>query len=557
MAKTFQPWRDVRVGELLTRLAERQPDREAVVAPTQGVRWSFAELERRARRVGRGLLALGIRPGERVAVWANNLAEWVVLQFAAAKVGAVLVTMNTALRRAEAEYLLKQSEARALVLAPGFKGVDYLEELAGVVPELFRGSPEELRPARLPELRHVIVLGDQAPPGARTWAELEEAAARVPEAELDRGEARLQLDEVINMQYTSGTTGFPKGAMLSHRNIVNNGYWVGEQQRLSAGDRVCTPVPLFHCFGCVIAVLGSFTHGATLVLVPQFEPGLVLETVAGERCTALYGVPTMFLALLEHPERDRFDLASLRTGIMAGSLCPEELLRRVRRELHLPELTIAYGLTEASPAVTQTAIADPEPFCSATVGRPLPEVEVKIVDPQTGQTVSRGQAGELWTRGYLVMKGYFNNPEATRLAVTPDGWLRTGDLAAQDEQGYLTITGRLTEMIIRGGENIYPKEIEEGLRQHPKVSDAAVYGVPSRTYGEEVAAAIRLAPGASASPEEIQEFCRGRMADYKIPRYLEFVDGFPQTASGKIQKFKLRERARRDLALEGRGPAGL
>jgi fatty-acyl-CoA synthase len=550
----FHALRDVRVGELLTHLAERQPTREALVAPAQAVRWSFAELDQRARRIARALLALRIQRGDQVALWANNIPEWVVLQFAAAKVGAVLVTVNTALRRAEVEYLLKQSEARALVLIPGFKDVNYLHELAGIVPELLSQSPDSLRPAQLPELRHVVVIGGDRPAGGWSWDQLGELAAQVPEAELEKVESSLGLDNVINMQYTSGTTGFPKGAMLTHRNIVNNGYWVAEQQRLGPADRVCTPVPLFHCFGCVIAVLGAFTHGATLVLVPQFEPSLVLETVTTERCTVLYGVPTMFIAMLEHPKHNRFDLSSLRTGVMAGSLCPEELMRRVRRDMHLRELTIAYGLTEASPAVTQTGVDDPEPMRSASVGRALPEVEVKIVNPMTGKTVPMGQPGELWTRGYHVMKGYFNNAEATEKAITPDGWLRTGDLASQDSQGYIAITGRLSEMIIRSGENIYPKEIEEFLRRHPKVSDAAVYGVPSRYYGEEVAAAVRLAPDKMASAEEIIEFCQGRIADYKIPRYIQFVESFPQTASGKIQKFKLRETAAREFSLDPSPP---
>jgi fatty-acyl-CoA synthase len=548
----FRPWRDVCVGALLTRLAEQLSDHEALVAPAASRRWSFAELEQRARTLARGLAALGVRRGDRVAVWANNIPEWVLLQFASAKVGAVLVTVNTALRAGEVHYLLQQSGARVLVLVPGFKEVNYLAELTSVVPELADSAPGELRSARLPELRHVILIRKEKFPGTWSWAELEAAASRCPEDDLTRLQDSLGLDDVINMQYTSGTTGFPKGAMLSHRNIVNNGSSVAEPQRLQPGDRVCTVVPLFHCFGCVIAVLGAFTHGATVVLVAQFEPGLVLETIERERCTALYGVPTMFIAMLEHPEFPGFDISSLRTGIMAGSLCPPELVRRVRRDMHLPELTIAYGLTEASPAVTQTLPDDSEPERSATVGRALPEVEVKIVDPASGETCAPGEPGELCTRGYHVMRGYFRDSEATRKAITPDGWLRTGDLAIMDAQAYVTITGRLSEMIIRGGENIYPKEIEEFLRSNPKVSDAAVYGVPSRFLGEEVAAAIRLVPGAAAVAEEMLEFCRGKIADYKIPRFIKFVESFPQTASGKIQKFKLRETAVQDFALDQR-----
>lgn len=554
-ALRFHPLRDVRVGELLSRLATALPDHPALIAPTASVRWTFRELEARARRLARGLLALGIAPGDRVAIWANNVPAWVVLQFAAAKVGAILVTVNTALRRDELAYLLRQSETRALFLVPGFKDVDYLSELASLLPELGRAQPGALHSAHWPELRHVVLIGGKHA-GAWDWEQIEEGAAQVPEAELETRERALQLEDVINMQYTSGTTGFPKGAMLTHRNIVNNGCWVAELQRLTQDDRLCVVVPLFHCFGCVIAILGAYTHGATVVLVPQFDPQLVLETVSRERCTALYGVPTMFLAELEHPDFARYDVSCLRTGVMAGSLCPEELVKRVMREMHLPELTIAYGLTEASPAVTQTAIDDPLEARCRTVGRALPGVEVKIVDPNTGAELPHGREGELWTRGYLVMKGYYNNPQATHEAITSDGWLRTGDLASMDAGGYLVVTGRLKDMIIRGGENIYPKEIEEYLRKHPAISDVAVYGVPSRHYGEEVAAAIRLRAGASLTPGEIEAFCRGHVASYKIPSYIKFVDSFPQTASGKIQKFKLRETAAQDFALDLPVPAG-
>ncbi|MFQ5927826.1 MAG: AMP-binding protein [Terriglobia bacterium] len=534
---------------MLTRLAAELPDHPALVAAPAGVRWGFCELETQARRLARGLLALGIGQGDRVAVWANNIPAWVVLQFAAAKVGAILVTVNTALRRDELAYLLRQSEAKALFLVPAFKDVDYRHELVGLLPELQSARPGSLASVHFPELRHVVLMGGELT-GAWRWEQVEESAARVPEAELERRERAFNLDDVINMQYTSGTTGFPKGVMLTHRNIVNNGYWVAEKQRLTTADRLCTVVPLFHCFGCVIAVLGAYTHGATLVLVPHFDPQLVLETLSRERCTALYGVPTMFLAEREHPDFARFDLSCLRTGVMAGSVCPEGLVQRVMREMHLPELTIAYGLTEASPAVTQTSMDDPRELRCRTVGKALPEVEVKIADPKTGSELPRGQEGELWTRGYLVMKGYYNNAEATRQAITPEGWLRTGDLASMDAGGYVVITGRLKEMIIRAGENIYPKEIEEFLRKHPAISDVAVYGIPSRFYGEEVAAAVRLKSGASLTLGEIEAFCHDQIARYKIPRYIKFVDAFPQTASGKIQKFKLRETAAQDFPLE-------
>ena len=501
------PYRDLTIDELLRALARDFPDNEAVVTPN--IRWTFAELERRAETVARNIAALGLRKGDRAAVWATNRPEWVLLQFALARVGVILVTMNTSLKGHEVEYLLRQSQANALFLIGRFRDLNYVE--------IFRALPP------LPELRHVFCIDPGAAPhGMRSFSELE---AGGPPAVFEP----QTIDDVINMQYTSGTTGFPKGVMLSHRNILNNGAAIGDVLGYTPHDRVCVPVPLFHCFGCVIGVLGAFTHASTIVLVEAFDALQVLEAIHRERATSVYGVPTMFLAELEHPDFAKFDMTSLRTGVMAGSLCPVSLMRRVISDMHIPEITICYGLTEASPVITQSRRDDPLEKRVSTVGQALPEVEVKIVD------------GELWSRGYHIMKGYYRDPEATARAITPDGWLRTGDLAAVDADGYYSITGRLKELIIRGGENIAPKEIEELLRTHDAISDAAVFGVPDEYFGEEVAVAIRLKTGATMTAEEVREFVRIRLARFKVPKHVQFMDAFPQTASGKIQKFRLRE----------------
>jgi fatty-acyl-CoA synthase len=519
------PFRDVTVGQLLTRLACTLPGHEALVYHDGNLRWTFSALEQEARLIARGLMAAGVARGDRVAVWATNVPEWIVLQFALAKAGAILVTVNTSLRAREIEYLLRQSEASTLVTISGFKGVDYMEE--------FRESG-----AKVPR---VIFIGDSCPGDAMPYARLRELAAAVSHAELDAREATVGVDDVINMQYTSGTTGFPKGVMLSSRNIVNNGYWIGEGLGYTPADRLCLCVPLFHCFGCVLGVLAAFTHGACLCPVEFFEPVRVLETIDGEQCTAVYGVPTMFLAELEHPEFARFNTSSLRTGIMAGALCPEPLMRRVIDEMHLPELTIVYGLTETSPGLTQTPRDAGLVERTQTVGRVLPEVEVRIVDPQTGATVATGADGELWAKGYVVMQGYYQMPEATAAAITPDGWLKSGDQASIDEAGRVRITGRIKDIIIRGGENIAPKEVEDVLRGHPAIADASVYAVASEFFGEDVGAAVRLQPGAAIDVDEVQAFCRERLARFKAPRFIRVVDAFPLTASGKIQKFRLRE----------------
>ena len=526
------PFRDVPVGQLLTRLSTALPGNEAVVYADRGLRWTFSALEREARLIARGLIALGVARGDRVAVWATNVPEWLVLQFALAKVGAILVTVNTSLRAREIEYLLRQSETSVLFTIGGFKGVDYVDELreAGAIGH--RGEQQGL-----PHLQHVFFIGESCPEDLTPYANLAALAESVTDALLDAREARVGVDDVINMQYTSGTTGFPKGVMLSSRNIVNNGFWTGEGLGYTPSDRLCLCVPLFHCFGCVLGVLAAFTHGVCLCPVEAFEPRLVLDTVHRERCTSLYGVPTMFLAELEHPEFEQFELGSLRTGIMAGALCPEPLMRRVIDQMHLPELTIVYGLTEASPGLTQTPRNADLIERTQTVGRTMPDTELRFVD------------GELWARGYSVMKGYYNMPDATAAAIDSDGWLRTGDQASIDEAGRVRITGRIKDIIIRGGENIGPKEIEDVLRDHPAIADASVYGVASEFFGEEVAAALRPKPGATIDPEDVRAFCRERMARFKVPQFIRLVDGFPLTASGKIQKFRLRELHEAELRL--------
>ncbi|GAB6081339.1 AMP-binding protein [Desulfuromonas carbonis] len=538
------------MGGLIEEIARRFPDNDCLVYADRNLRYSYREFDQRCDRIAKGLLKLGVKKGDHLAIWATNVPEWVVLQFASARIGAVLVTVNTSYKTAELEYILRQSDATALFLVAGFKDTDYVETLYQIVPELKGATAGRVQSATLPRLERVIFLGAEAPPGLLPYGELEALGRAISDAELAAVKATLDEHDVINMQYTSGTTGFPKGVMLTHHNIVNNGFNIGECMKFTEKDRLCIPVPFFHCFGCVLAVMACVTHGSTMVPVETFNPEQVLQTVEAERCTALHGVPTMFIAELEHPAFHRYDLSSLRTGIMAGSPCPTEVMKRVIRDMHASEITIAYGQTESSPVITQTRTDDPIELRVATVGRALPNVEVKIVDIETGASLPPGKQGELCTRGYLVMKGYYQMPEETARAIDPDGWLHTGDLAVMDENGYCKITGRIKNMIIRGGENIYPREIEEFLYTHPKVADVQVYGVPDRKYGEQVMAAVKLKEGVACSEEEIRDFCKGRIANYKIPYYVKFVDEYPMTASGKIQKFKLRDMAIRDLSLE-------
>jgi fatty-acyl-CoA synthase len=541
------------VGGLLDQMAEQFPDNDALVSVEQDLRYSYQEFNDVCRKVAKGLVSLGVKKGDHVSIWANNVPEWVILQFATAKIGAVLVTINTSYRSAELEYILKQSDSNSLFMVQGFKGTDYVETLYDVVPEFRNRTAGFSRSEKLPCLERIVFIGEETPGGMINFNELYDLAGTVDDATLASIEASLSPHDVINMQYTSGTTGFPKGVMLTHFNIVNNGYNIGECMRFTEKDRLCIPVPFFHCFGCVLAVLACVTHGATMVPIETFNPLLVLQAIEKERCTAVHGVPTMFIAELEHPDFDKYDLTSLRSGIMAGSPCPIEVMKRVIRDMHASEITIAYGQTESSPVITQTLTDDPIELRVATVGRALPEVEVKIVDIETGTTLPPGKQGELCTRGYLVMKGYYKMPEETAKVIDAEGWLHTGDLAVMDENGYCKITGRIKNMIIRGGENIYPREIEEFLYTHPKISDTQVYGVPDRKYGEQVMAAIVLKKGVEMTEEEVKEFCRGKIAHYKIPFYVKFVDSYPMTASGKIQKFKLREMAIRELQLEDAG----
>jgi fatty-acyl-CoA synthase len=539
--------RDVTVGDLLSRLAQALPLNEALVY-AEGPRYTFESLEREARTIARGLIALGVEPGERVVLWATNVPEWIVLQFALAKIGAILVTANTSLRSKDIAYLLRQSEAATLVTIRGYRDVDYIAALAevGVVGET---------PGAIPGLKRIIYIGAEAPAGCIPYEALRANAAQVPDAEVDTRSARVGVDDVINMQYTSGTTGFPKGVMLTSRNIVNNGHALGAGLGFTPADRLCVCVPLFHCFGCVIGVLGAYTHAACLCVVESFDAKRVLEMIHRERCTAVYGVPTMFIAELESPDFAKYDLSSLRTGVMAGALCPEPLMRRVMTDMHLPEITIIYGMTESSPGITMTPRQSSIVQRSQTVGPALPELEVKIVDPATGEPRAAGERGELCCRGYNVMKGYYNNPDATRAAIDADGWLHTGDEASLDPDGYFRITGRIKDLIIRGGENIAPKEIEDRLREHPAVADAYVYGVPDAFFGEAVAAAIRLKPdttyqGDAATSTQLSAWCADTLAKFKVPKYVRFVSEFPMTASGKIQKYKLREDHHKQLSAD-------
>jgi fatty-acyl-CoA synthase len=541
------------VGGLLDQMAERFPANDALVSVERDLRYTYREFNEVCRKVAKGLVSLGVKKGDHVSIWANNVPEWVILQFASAKIGAVLVTINTSYRSAELEYILKQSDSNSLFMVQSFKGTDYVETLYDVVPEFRDAAAGFSRCEKLPFLERVVFIGEETPCGMINFNELYAMAETVDDATLASIEAELSPHDVINMQYTSGTTGFPKGVMLTHFNVVNNGFNIGECMRFTEKDRLCIPVPFFHCFGCVLGVMACVTHGAAMVPIETFNPLQVLQAIEKERCTAVHGVPTMFIAELEHPDFEKYDLTSLRSGIMAGSPCPIEVMKRVIRDMHASEITIAYGQTEASPVITQTRTEDPIELRVATVGRALPEVEVKIVDIETGATLPPGKQGELCGRGYLVMKGYYKMPEETAKVIDAGGWLHTGDLAVMDEHGYCKITGRIKNMIIRGGENIYPREIEEFLYTHPKISDTQVYGVPDRKFGEQVMAAIVLKKGVEMTEEEVKEFCRGKIAHYKIPYYVKFVDSYPMTASGKIQKFKLREMAICELQLEDAG----
>ena len=540
------------IGETISvhfdRIAARWSNREALVVRHQDVRWSYAELKERVDTFAAGLLALGLEPGERVGIWSPNNAEWVITQFATAKAGLILVNINPAYRVYELEYALNVVGCKALITATAFKSSDYTAMLTELAPEIASSDRGELRAKRLPHLRSLIQIGGQEP-GFLAFEEVAAEAGAAHRAELGDFARRLQFDDAINIQFTSGTTGQPKGATLTHHNILNNAYFIGEAMRLTEADRVCIPVPLYHCFGMVLGNLACMTHGATIVYPAEaFEPLAVLETVEAECCTALYGVPTMFIAELEHPEFQRFDLSSLRTGIMAGSPCPIEVMKRVVAEMHMGEVTIAYGMTETSPVSFQTAVDDPEDRRVGTVGRVHPHVEVKIIDGD-GRIAPVGSPGELCVRGYSVMLGYWDDPARTAEAIDQAGWMRTGDLATIDEAGFGNIVGRVKDMVIRGGENIYPREIEEFLYGHPKIGDVQVVGVPDPKYGEELCAWIKPRAGEDVSEDEIRAFCKGQIAHYKVPRYVRFVESFPMTVTGKVQKFIIREKMIEELGL--------
>ena len=519
------------VGESLRRAVERFGERAALVVRHQGYRATYRELWEQTGLAARGLMARGVKKGDRVGIWSPNRYEWVVTQFAAVRIGATLVNINPAYKTAELEYALNQSGTGFLILSRAFRQSDYVGMLAEV-----RG--------RCSELRETLVLEEG-------WEALLRDGERASEADLAERERHLQFDDPVNIQYTSGTTGFPKGATLSHHNVLNNGFFIGETLKYTENDRVCIPVPFYHCFGSVLGNLACITHGACMVVPAEtYDPLPVMETVQEEKCTSLYGVPTMFIGELEHPRFPEFDFSSLRTGVMAGAPCPLEVMKKVQSEMHMPEVTICYGMTELSPVSTQTSPDDPLEKRVATVGRVHPHVEIKVVSPETGEIVPRGTPGEFCARGYSVMLGYWKNEEATRESIDAARWMHSGDLATMDEDGYINIVGRIKEMIIRGGENIYPREIEEFLHTHPDISDVQVIGVPSEKYGEEVMAWVKPRESARLSDEALTEYCRGKIATYKIPRYWKLVDDFPMTVTGKVQKFRMRETAIEELGLQ-------
>jgi fatty-acyl-CoA synthase len=539
----MSPWLNgLTIPQVLDRSVEQFGEHDALVFPRLGLRWNYRQFAIEVDRAARGLLTLGIRRGEHVAIWATNVPEWVVLQFATARMGAVLVNINPAYRAHELRYVLKQSDSVALVLVDRFKTSDYFAMLTEVCPEIGKGD--------FPKLRHVVAIKGETPCGAISWQQMLVGGDSIsPDAVREAANA-LKPDDAVNIQYTSGTTGFPKAATLSHRNLLLNVFYSGACQNLSEQDRICIPVPFYHCFGCVLGTLMAAAYGAAMVIPNEsFDAVATLDAIEKERCTALYGVPTMFIAQLHDPSLPGRDLKSLRTGIMAGSPCPIETMRAVTGVMGCREVTIGYGQTEASPIITQTRFDDPIDLRVETVGRPLPDVEVKVVNPATNEALPDNEQGELCTRGHVVMLGYYNNLEATAAAIDSEGWLHTGDLAMRLPNGYYKITGRIKDMVIRGGENIYPREIEEFLFTHTAIEQAAVVGVPDPKYGEELCAWIKLKPSAAATEDEIRCFCRSQLAHYKVPRYVMFVDSFPQTVTGKIQKFKIREAMRDELGL--------
>jgi len=541
------PLLELTIGQALDGAARQWGDREALVCPAQGVRLTWAQLHARCEAFAAGLLASGLAPGDRLGIWSLNRAEWAITQFAAAKAGLILVTVNPAYRLSELEFVLNKVGCAGLVISPPFKTSDYRAMIRDLAPELDTSEPGALRAARLPELRLLIEMGGKTLPGAVAFADIEAAGAEL--GALRAAEAGLSPSDAINIQFTSGTTGAPKGVTLSHHNILNNGYLVGRALKLTANDRICIPVPLYHCFGMVMGDLAAVTHGAAMVYPGEgFDPLATLETVAAERCTTLYGVPTMFIAELDHPRFSEFDLSSLRTGIMAGSPCPVEVMRKVIARMNMAEVTICYGMTETSPVSFQSSVDDPLERRVSTVGRVHPHLEVKIVD-EAGDIVPRGVSGELCTRGYSVMLGYWDEPGQTAAVKDAEGWMHSGDLATLDAQGYGNIVGRIKDMVIRGGENLYPREIEEYLYRHPAIQDVQVFGVPDSRYGEELCAWVILAAGQTLTDDELRAFCQGQIAHQKVPRHVRFVTEFPMTVTGKVQKFVMREAMMRELGV--------
>ncbi|THB78864.1 MAG: AMP-binding protein [Desulfobacteraceae bacterium] len=533
--------RELTLGQILDRTVEKFPDNEAIVYVDRDFRLTYREFSDLVDEMAKGLMALGIQKGEKVAVWATNIPFWVTLQFATAKIGAILLTVNTNYKSAELEYLLIQSETENLFLIDGFQDTDYVTTVYDLIPELKIQERGKLSSVTFPKLKRVGFLGQEKHRGMYSIPEIRALSVMTSDEDYLERQRTLAPHDVVNMQYTSGTTGFPKGVMLTHYNIGNNGYFIGANQKFTKDDRLCLPVPLFHCFGCVLGVLAAVNHGTCMVILEGFDPLLAMASVEQEKCTALYGVPTMFIAILDHPMSAKFDFSSLRTGIMAGSNCPVHVMEQVIDKMNMTDITICYGLTEASPVMTYTRIGDDIRLRVETVGRALPHIEVKVIDTDTGETLPAGSQGEVCCRGYSVMKGYYNNPEATSEAIDKEGWLHSGDLGIMDEQGNLSITGRYKDMIIRGGENIYPKEIEEFLYRMDEIRDVQVAAVPSKKYGEEVGAFIILKENADIQESDVSDFCRGKISRFKIPKYVHFLAEYPMTASGKIQKYKLSE----------------
>lgn len=542
---------DYTLGEILEKWAFETPDSEFIVYPDRDLRFTYSEFNKRVNDLSKGLLYLGVQPGDKVGIWANNVPDWTTIMFATAKIGAILVTINTNYKLSELEYLLNNSDINTLFLVGNYRDSDYIKMISELVPELKTHPRGNLQSKRFPLLKNVAFIGPQKHRGMYNTSELILLGSHIDDIELENVKETLNCHDVINMQYTSGTTGFPKGVMLSHHNILNNGYSIGECMNYSSKERLLVSVPLFHTFGCVLAVCAIVTHGATMVFVEDFDPLLVLASIQKEKCTAIYGVPTMFIAELNHPMFDMFDLSSLRTGIMAGALCPIETMNQVMTKMYAKDLIIVYGLTETSPGMTATRTHNSAEVRATTVGFELPNVEVKVVNPETGETCAAGEQGEICCRGYNVMKGYYKNQEATKKTIDSDNWLHSGDLAVKTEEGFYKITGRIKDMIVRGGENVYPREIENFLYQMPQIEVVEVAAVPSKKYGEAVGAFIKLKAGEKLSEEEIIDLCRGNIAHFKIPKYIFFVDEFPMTASGKIQKYKLSELALKLCAEKG------